>query len=129
MDIGLLFLRVTVGLMMLGHGFGKLSDLLAGEFGFPDPIGIGPLPSKILAVFAEFFCSLLVIVGFKTRLSAIPVAFTMFVAAFVVHFNDPWPKKEFALVYFCAFVTLALTGGGRYALDSLFGDKRRRPRN
>lgn len=128
LDLGLLFLRVTVGLMMAGHGIGKVADLFAGKTGFPDPLGIGPVPSLALAAFAEFFCSLLVIVGLKTRWAALPVVVTMLVAALIIHADDPWQKKEFALLFAASFFTLALTGGGRYALDAVFARRRRRKR-
>ena len=125
-DLGLLFLRATTGLMLAGHGFGKVSDLFAGNTDFPDPLGIGSVPSMILAAFAEFLCSLLVVVGFKTRYSAIPVVITMLVAAFVFYAADPWDKKELPLLYAIPFITLILTGGGRYALDSLLGGRRKK---
>ncbi len=120
-DVGLLILRLAAGGMMLGHGWGKLHKVLSGNWAFADPIGIGTKPSLALAVFAEFFCALLVAVGFKTRIAAIPVVITMAVAALVVHRGDPWNDKELAILYGAAFLTLALCGGGRYALDSYLG--------
>jgi putative oxidoreductase len=127
-DLGLLFLRVTAGLMMAGHGFGKVSDLFAGKTDFPDPLGIGSTPSLILAAFGEFLCALLVVVGLKTRFSAIPVAITMLVAAFVFHAADPFEKKELALIYAIPFLALTLTGGGRFALDTLLDRKPKKKR-
>ncbi len=120
-DLGLLLLRVTVGSMLLGHGVGKMADLFSGSREFPDPLGIGPTFSLILAGFAEFVCSLFVILGIKTRLSAIPIVITMLVAGLVVQRGDPWGEKELAFLYAAAFLTLVLTGGGRFGLDSLIG--------
>jgi putative oxidoreductase len=119
-DIGLLVLRVGVGAFMLvAHGWGKLAGFgdLAGKF--PDPIGLGSTFSLVLAIFAEVLCALLVILGLGTRFAAVPLLTTMLVAAIVVHADDPWSKKEFALLYAIPFLTLIFTGGGRYALDSL----------
>ena len=118
-DLGLLFLRVTFGLLMLGHGWGKLMDLIGGRTDFADPLGIGPVPSLILATFAEFLCSLAVIAGFKVRWTAIPVVITMAVAFLIVHADDPFARKEKALLFACGFLTLVFTGGGRYALDAM----------
>ncbi len=124
-DLGLLFLRVTVGLMMaFGHGLGKVQAVLAGDFDFADPIGIGPSFSLILAALAEFVCSLLVVLGFKTRWVAIPVVVTMLVAAFGYHWADPWGRKEFALLYAIPFLTLVFTGAGRYSVDGKMGKSR-----
>ena len=89
-DFGLLLLRLTFGLLMMGHGLGKVQDLIAGKTAFADPIGIGQGPSLALAAFAEFFCALAVVVGFKTRWAAIPIVVTMLVAAFIVHADDGW---------------------------------------
>ena len=93
-NIGLLLLRIGFGGVMLTHGMPKLQKILAGDFSFGDPIGIGSTASLILAVLCEVLFPILVIIGFKTRLSAIPVIITMAIAAFVVHAEDPFATKE-----------------------------------
>ena len=123
-DQGLFLLRLGAGLMLAGHGLGKAMDLIGGQHDFPDPLGIGALPSLILATFGELVCGLLVAFGWKTRLAAIPAAITMLVAAFGHHRHDPWDVKEFPLLYAVAFVTVALTGPGRFSLDAWL-DRRR----
>ncbi len=122
--IGLLVLRVGVGGFMMSHGWGKFSKVLAGNFEFADPLGLGPEISLVSAAGAEFICAGLVIIGLATRFSAAAVAFTMGVAAFVVHASDPWTmgagaSKEPALLFGIAFLALVLTGPGRIALDAL----------
>jgi len=121
LDIGLLVLRAAAGLMMAGHGYGKVRKLLAGDYGFADPVGIGPTASLVLAAFAEFVCALLVVAGLRTHWAALPVVATMLVALFIVHAADPWGDKELAAVYAAAFLALAFTGGGRLSVDALFG--------
>jgi putative oxidoreductase len=119
-EVGLLFVRVTVGLMMaFGHGWGKMVKVVSGDFSFADPLGIGAAPSLVLAALAEFAGALLVALGVKTRFAAVPVTITMVVAAFVQHLEDPWGKKELALLYAIPFAMLVITGGGRYSLDRL----------
>ncbi len=125
LDVGLLFLRVTVGLMLMGHGLGKMMDLFHGKTQFPDPLGIGSLPTLILAVLAELVCAGLVVAGLKVRIAAIPPAVAMLVAAFLLHASDPWEKKEFVLLYAIPFLTLIMTGGGRFTIDSIFKGGRR----
>ncbi len=124
-DFGLLLLRLTFGLLMMGHGLGKVQDLIAGKTAFPDPIGIGSGPSLALAAFAEFFCALAVVLGFKTRWAAIPVVVTMLVAAFIFHAGDGWEKQEFPLLYASAFLALVFTGSGRHSLDAWIKKRRR----
>ena len=115
--IGLLILRLGFSGLMLTHGLPKLMNLVQGNLDFPDPLGIGAVPSLILTVIGEAICPLLILIGYKTRLAAIPAAITMAVAAFVVHGADPLGTKEKALVYLFAFLVIALTGPGKYSVD------------
>ncbi len=120
-NFGLLFLRLSAaGLMLGGHGWGKLIGYSEYSDKFPDPLGIGPGASMAAAIFAEVFCSILVILGIGTRLAVIPLVFTMLVAVLLVHADDPFQKKEFAMVYAIPFVTLFFTGGGRFVLGHKF---------
>lgn len=117
--IGLLFLRIGAGGFMLAfHGWGKLINFGSRWGKFGDPIGLGPEVSLILTVFAEFFCSLALVLGLFTRAAAIPLLITMLVVAGIVHIDDPWNKKEFALLYAIPFLALIFTGGGKYSLDA-----------
>ena len=117
-DVGLLILRVGLGLMMaLGHGWPKLGRLSADPVKFADPLGLGATASLVLAIGAELGCSLLLIVGLGTRLAAVPLLCTMLVAALIVHGGDPWKKQEFALLYALPYLALICTGPGRLAVD------------
>ena len=120
MHVGLLVLRLAAPAMMaIGHGWGKLTSFTDRADSFPDPLGVGSTVSMGLAVFAEFFCSILVALGLLTRLAVIPLITTMAVAALMIHRNDPWSDKEMAVLYLVVFVTLLLTGPGRYSIDGL----------
>ena len=85
-SLGLLLLRVSVGsMMLLGHGWGKLTSFAERSSSFPDPLGIGPSLSMALATGAEAFCALAVILGFATRWAVVPLMVTMLVAALIIH--------------------------------------------
>ncbi len=116
-DIAALVLRLIGGGFMLTHGLPKLKKMLAGDFGFADPIGIGASASLILTVMAEFGGALLILIGLGTRIMSIPLMFTMLVAAFIVHGADPFGKKEFALLYFVIYLALFFLGSGKYSVD------------
>jgi putative oxidoreductase len=116
-DLALLVLRLGAGGLMLTHGVPKINMLLASPIKFADPIGIGEIPSLILALIGEVVAPLLIIIGFKTKLAAIPAAITMGVAAFVVHANDDLATKEKALLYLICFVAIMLAGAGKYSVD------------
>lgn len=118
--LSLLILRLVFGgLMLWNHGLPKLQKLLAGNTSFADPLGMGPEASLYLAVFSEFLCGLFLVLGLFTRWVSIPLLFTMFVAAFIVHWSDPLGDKELAIAYMAVYVVLLLKGGGRYSLDHL----------
>lgn len=123
-SVGLLLMRVALGAFMaFGHGWGKLASFSEKSATFPDPLGMGNPVSMALAIFAELFCSLAIVLGLATRLAAIPLIITMLVAAFVIHGDDPWRKKELALLYLIPFLTLVFTGPGRISLDATIRSK------
>ncbi|MGV3486756.1 MAG: DoxX family protein, partial [Planctomycetaceae bacterium] len=90
-SIGLLLLRLSLGSFMLVHGMQKVMNFTALSEAFPDPIGLGSQLSLILAVAAEVGCSLLLMIGLLTRLSALGGAalLTLFYLAM-----PPWPGVQ-----------------------------------
>lgn len=119
----LLLARIVVGALMLTHGIPKLQSLLAGHIQFADPFGIGQTASLSLTVFAEVLCSILLIVGFATRLASIPLIINMAVAIYFALASQPVAKKELAIFYLLIYIGLLLLGGGRFSFDSLFSRK------
>lgn len=125
-DIVLLIVRVFIGFAMLSHGFPKLQMLLeGGKIEFFDFLGLGPQVSLILTVFAEFVCSILLILGLFTRISLGFLIFTMIIAAFVVHGADPFDKREMSLIYLSVFLLLMAFGAGKISVDHMI-EKRKR---
>ncbi len=136
-SIGLLILRAGMGGYMVTHGWQKLQMVLnnqAEQMG--TIIGIPPPFSLILPMLAEFACAILVIIGLGTRFAAAPIVFTMAVAAFVGHANDPLTmgegfelffagkakmpmSKQPALMFMFGFLPLIFTGAGKFSLDGL----------
>jgi len=123
----LLFARLLSGSFILfGHGWGKFASFSERIQSFADPIGIGGELSFILIFFAEFVCSILLILGLFTRLAVIPLIIGMSVIAFVVHGPDLWSAKELPLLYAILFSTILIGGPGRYSLDRIFFHRRSR---
>ena len=56
--------------------------------------------------------------GLYLPMLAVPLIITMAVAAFIVHAEDPFSRKEHALLFLVPYLTLMLTGAGRFSLDS-----------
>lgn len=123
-DVALGLLRVISGIVFLAHGYQKLFVWgihgVAGTFG---QMGIPlPITSAYLATFAEFFGGLALLVGFATRLAAIPVGFTMVVALLQVHLKGGFylpTGVEYVLVLLTANVAMLIGGGGAFALDNV----------
>ena len=116
-SLALTVLRVGVSALMLVHGIPKISRLFESPIEFPDPIGLGPTISLILTLIGEVVAPVLIIIGWKTRLAAVPALITMLVAAFIVHGSDPYQKKEMAILYALCFLVILIGGPGKFALD------------
>lgn len=125
-DIVLLIVRVFIGFAMLSHGFPKLQMLLeGGKIEFYSFLGMGPQFSLILTVFAEFVCSILLILGLFTRVALGFLIFTMLIAGFFVHGADPFEKREMSLVYLSVYLLLMAFGAGKISVDYMI-EKRKR---
>jgi putative oxidoreductase len=124
--VWLIFLRIGVAALMLTHGVPKFLRLLEGNMQFGDPIGLGIAVSFLLVTFAEFLCSLLILVGLGTRMATIPLIISSSVAAFVAHADDPFGKKELLLLYILVYLTLLVMGAGKYSVDALINPPRSR---
>ncbi len=122
-DISILLLRIGIAAFMLTHGLPKLQALSNDPVQFPGVLGMSPSLSLGLTVFAEVICSVFILLGFGTRLAVIPLIITMLVAVFYVHASDPFAKQEMGLLYFLTYVSLLLTGAGKYSADYLISKK------
>ena len=119
--------RILFGGMFLTHGLQKLANFRALSDSFPRIMGLGSTISLSLAIFAEVFCTLAFITGFLYRLSMLPMIFTMIMAVFVVHANDPFSAKELALLYLYIFLIMYCMGPGSFAADYFFARKQVMP--
>ena len=120
-DIGLLIFRIGIAGLMLTHGTPKLIRFFGSEeITFADPLGLGQVFTFSFAVFAEFICAVLVLLGLGTRLAVIPLILTMAVAALLVHASDGFRVQELPLLFLFGFLLLFFTGSGKYSLDHYF---------
>lgn len=111
--IALLVLRVVAaGMLIYGHGAVKITHMIHGNFAFGNPIGIGVVPSLILAAFAEGICSFFVAIGLYSRIASFILVIN-FIVAFFSSFD------EAALLYLAIFILICLTGAGRFSFDQL----------
>ncbi len=126
-DLGLLIFRLCISGLMLTHGIPKVIRFFGNEeIAFADPLGIGQTVTFTFAVFAEFICSVLIILGLGTRLAVIPLIMTMAVVAFIVHVPDGFRAQELPLLFLSGYLLLFLTGSGKYSLDWYFLSKKKK---
>ena len=118
-DTGLTVLRMgAAAMLMLTHGAQKLIDFESMHASFPDPIGIGSEQGLMLVIGAEVGCAILLILGFLTRIAAIPLLITMGVAIYMHLSNgDPFSTVELPLLYGIVFLALLFAGPGAPSVD------------
>lgn len=123
LDLGLLILRLSVGVLMLLHGFGKLNGGLTFIQGMVIDKG---LPGFIAygAIIGEIVAPLALIIGFRSRLAAIVLAFNCLVAVLMVHSGDVFTLTqtggwaiELLGLYFFGSIAIFFAGAGRFAVS------------
>jgi putative oxidoreductase len=127
-NIGLLAMRVWfAGGMMMLHGWDKLANFSSqrDSAGY-GVLGLPPVAGLSLAVFAEFICAGLLLIGLLSRFASLMLAITMAVAFVIVHEGalSGSGSGEMAALYLGAFAVLTATGPGKLSVDAaLFNSK------
>src|SRR5215510_13805737 len=131
MNVGILLVRITVGLAMAAHGsqkvfgwFGGYGPDVTGQF--MEALGFRPGRRHANAAgYIEFVGGLLLAIGFLTPLAASLIASVMVVAAVTVHWKNGFfitsGGYEFNLVIGVAALSIAFTGPGALSVDRAAG--------
>lgn len=127
-NLGILILRVAIGLTMAAHGWAKLTGPsgIAGTAGWFESMGMRP--GKVharLAAGTEIVSGLLLAAGLLTPLAGAAFVGLMVVAGWTVHrangffiVKDGW---EYNFVLALIGVVVATTGPGEWSLDDAIG--------
>ncbi|MEP7237761.1 MAG: DoxX family protein [Ferruginibacter sp.] len=118
-NAAMLFLRLTVGILMMMHGYDKLVHFSQYQTKFMNFMGMGITTSLALIVFAEFFCSIFLILGLFTRLAAIPLIIATCVMVFKAHNGDVFGDGQTASLYLISYVVLLFVGAGKVSVDGM----------
>jgi putative oxidoreductase len=131
MEIGLLMVRLAVGLTLAAHGAQKLFGWfggygLSGTGQFMETLGFAPgRRSALLAGLGEAGGGLLLALGLATPLAAAAIVGVMLVAAVSVHLEHGFFVQsqgfEYTLVLAAAALAVAFTGAGQLSLDAGLG--------
>ena len=82
-SFGLLILRLSIGTMLIHHGYEKTADIENFANAFVKPLGLPfPIFLSYIAAYSEIYGSWLIIVGLLTRLGALSIVGTISVAIY-----------------------------------------------
>ena len=119
-SFGLLILRLSIGTMLIHHGYEKLADIENFAAAFVRPIGLPfPIFSSYIAAYSEIYGSWLLIVGLLTRFGALAIIGTITVAIYhaIVTAGFNIYLLELLILYFGGAFCVLCYGGGEFAID------------
>lgn len=120
-NLATFLLRLGMGLLMIPHGYDKLVHFMQYKKDFFNFIGLGSTISLALVVFAEFFCSVFLIMGLFTRILASVLLIEMFVLVFNKHHGQVFGEGEHGMLYLTGYLAIILLGPGKASLDGILG--------
>ena len=127
-----LAVRLIVGIIMLAHGWQKLTEMGPGNFGGQMLAGLGvPLPVLMgyVVTFTEIIGGILLIVGFLSRLAALLLTIDLVFAILLVKLSvgliapqgTPGAGAELDLALIAGFLVILFAGPGRLSVDHALG--------
>lgn len=116
-DTILLGFRVVLSGEMYAHGLKKLGIGVAEAEQVPNPLRFPEAINNVLVVSVNIFFPILVILGFFTGLSVLPILVVRLTKYFVLHFHDAPIIKETPFMYSLSYLVILFLGAGKYSLD------------
>ena len=121
-SLGLLLLRLSVGIMLIHHGYEKLANIENFADAFVRPLHLPfPVTASYAAAFSEIIGSWLLITGLATRFGALAILGTVTIAIYhalmTAGFNIY--LLELLVLYFGSASCIVLNGGGQFSVDYL----------
>lgn len=129
-NLALLVMRVTVGVVMLAHGYNHIwgGGKIAGTAGWFESLGMRPGRFHAwLASLTELAAGSLLVLGLLTPLAAAGVLGTMAVAWIINHIGNgffifrPGEGWEYVMTLTLVSFGIAGVGAGEWSLDSALG--------
>lgn len=122
-----LFIRLFVGIMFMQFGIRHLVNFDTLSVNFPTVLGMSSQTALIIMVIIELVCSLLIMVGFLTRLSVIPPIFSMVAAEYYILHDmlpdvtiyglDSTDPGYLPIMFIGIYLFILLAGPGKISLD------------
>lgn len=124
-DRAILFLRLFVGVLIALHIINKLQTYNFVLTGYPALLFESSWATFVIFTFLEALFAVMIIVGFGTRFAAFIMAMGMFVEIFLIFSTLGWLGVERQILYIGIYVTLVMSGSGRYGIETYL-DRRRK---
>ncbi|MBP3299688.1 MAG: DoxX family protein [Muribaculaceae bacterium] len=127
-NMGRLFLRLFVGIMLMQFGLRQLSGFAETADSFPAVLGMNSEWSLIVMITIEIVCSLCIMAGFLTRVSCVPPFVAMLIAEITLIAGNvdmtmmvqPWYQQNYLPIMFMGiFFFLFIVGPGKISVDYL----------
>jgi putative oxidoreductase len=131
-DYTLTMVRLVLGVVFFAHGAQKMLGWFGG-YGFTGTMGFFtqmmhiPAPLAFLAICAEFFGGLGLLIGLLSRVAAFGIAMNMLVAIFAVHIHNGffanWTGQqkgegyEYHLLALALLLVVMIKGAGALSVD------------
>ncbi len=118
-DVALLVLRLWIGFALFAkHGIEKFANFSQMQQHFPDPLHVGSTFSLSFALLTDGICSLLIILGFATRLAALFIVINLLVVFITMHqFSFAKEHAELVYLFLGSVLSILIAGPGKYSLD------------
>lgn len=118
-DKATLFLRLFVGVLLFTQAITKSQDYMWLEGLYPSVWGFSPSEVVSIVGVVEAVAGVMLTIGLLTRLTSVVMIVVMLAAAFLFFPHQGFSQAELKVVYAGIYATLAISGGGRYALDTI----------
>lgn len=122
-NLGRLFLRLFVGLMLIQFGVRQIMDFEMMSANFPSVLGMSSQYSLITMICIEMVCSVFIMFGFLTRIMTLPPFVAMIIAeTYVLHgkvaYLMTWQSHGYLPIMFLGiYFFILLVGPGKISVD------------
>lgn len=122
-----LFIRLFVGIMFMQFGIRHLVNFTEMSVDFPTIFGLSSETCLVIMIIIELLCSLLIMIGFLTRLSTIPPILSMIAAEYYIVHDllphdslyglDSTQPGYLPIMFIGIYLFILLAGPGKISLD------------
>ncbi|MDE5772898.1 MAG: DoxX family protein [Muribaculaceae bacterium] len=122
-NLGRLFLRLFVGLMLIQFGVRQIMDFETMNASFPSVLGMSSQCSLIMMICIEMVCSVFIMFGFLTRIMTLPPFIAMIIAeTYLLHdkvaYLMTWQSHGYLPIMFSGiYFFILLVGPGKISVD------------